>query len=106
MGALKAPLSVRLACGMEECNAAEHATPVQGLSHRAPENGTSTVPTKHSAVFPVPVELEIAQGGRPLRVTYPSPWRPIVVTSRSRFRRVCQKTRRRAHNVPVPRVHE
>ena len=106
MDALKAPLSVRLACGMEECNVVGHAIPVQGLYHRAPENGTSTVPTKHSAVFPVPVELEIAQGGRPLRVSYPSPWRPVVVTSRSRLRRTCQKTRRRAHYVPAPWVHE
>ena len=106
MGALKAPLSVRSASGMQECKAAEHAIPAQVLSHRASENGTSTMPTKHNAVFPVPVVLDIAQGGRPLRVTYPSPWRPVVVTSRSRFRRSCQKTHRRAHHVSVPWVHE
>ena len=106
MGALKAPLSVRSACGMEECNAAERAIPAQVLSHNGSENGTSTMPTKHDAVFPVPVELEIAQGGRPLRVAYPSPWRPVVVTSRSRLRRTCQKTRRRARYVPAPWVHE
>ena len=97
---------MRLAGGMEECNAAERAIPAQVLSHNGSENGTSTMPTKHDAVFPVPVELEIAQGGRPLRVAYPSPWRPVVVTSRSRNRRSCRKTHRRAHHVPVPWVHE
>ena len=106
MEAPKAPLSVRLVCGMEEWDGAAHAIPVPDLYHRALGTGPSTVPTKDSAVFPVPVVLDIAQGGRPLRVTYPSPWRPVVVTSRSRLRRSCQKTRRRAHYVPAPWVHE
>ena len=91
MEAPKAPLSVRLVCGMEEWDEAGHAIPVPDLYHRALGTGTSTVPTKDSAVFPVPVELEIAQSGRPLRVAYPSPWRPVVVTSRSCFHRYCQK---------------
>ena len=82
---------MRLVCGMEEWEVAEHAIPVPDLYHRALGTGTSTVPTKDSAVFPVPVKLEIAQSGRPLRVAYPSPWRPVVVTSRSCFRRYCQK---------------
>ena len=66
MGALKAPLSVRLPGGMQECKAAEHAIPAQVMSHRASENGRSTMPTKPNAVFPAPVVLDMTHGGRPL----------------------------------------
>ena len=66
MGALKAPLSVRSASGMQECKAAEHAIPAQVPSHRASQNGTSTMPTKPKAVSPAPDVLDMAQGGRPL----------------------------------------
>ena len=65
MGALKAARSVRLAGGMQECKAAEHAIPTQVLSHSASENGTCTMPTKPNAVSPAPVVLDMAQGGRP-----------------------------------------
>ena len=82
MGALKAALSARLAVGVQECLAAAPEIPAQVLAHRASDNGTSAMPTNHRVVFPAPVVLDIAQGGRPLRVTYPSPWRPVVVTSR------------------------
>ena len=55
---------MRLAGGMQECKAAEHAIPTQGPSHSAPENDTCTMPTLPNAVSPAPVVLDMAQGGR------------------------------------------
>ena len=106
MGATKASLPAHLGVGMQECKAAAPVIPAQVLSHRASDNRGSAMPAERRAAFPAPVVLDMAQGGRPLRVTYPPPWRPVVVTSRSRNRRDCHKPRRRAHHVPVPWVHE
>merc|ERR1711940_499966 len=66
MDALKAPLSACLADGMQECKVTIRGIPAQVLSHRASPNGTSTMPTKPKAVFPAPVVLDMAHGGRPL----------------------------------------
>ena len=66
MDVLKAPLSVCLADGMQECKVTIRGIPAQVLSHRASPNGTSTMPTKPKAVFPAPVVLDMAHGGRPL----------------------------------------
>ena len=105
MGATKAPLPAHVGVGMQVRKAAAPVITTQDLSHRSPDSGGSAAPAERGTAFPAPLVLDMAQGGRPQRVSYPPPWRPVVVTSRSRNRRDCRRPRRRAYHVPGPCVH-
>ena len=55
---------MRLAGGMQERKAAEHAIPTQVLSYSTSENSTCSMTALAIAVSPAPVVLDKAQGWR------------------------------------------